>query len=186
MNRAHAKALALKALPVLTVAIVLLLADIQLNKPDTRAAVSDMLPALPAGANNHEQQLSATVLSLFAGFDAPPIAEPVQPTSLASTRQGLDLSQQALQQGLLHQLYIEDERYRLTAVISQQHLYASLTIEHVNAPEHPAGRLIVKKGDTIGPYQVVSVSTRRLTLRQQERELWLQLFTPVSVEIAAD
>lgn len=183
MKALRIKDLAIKVAPVLLLTVLLVLADIALNRPVTNTASSDMLPQLPAAtANTNVGNNSADILSLYGQFNAPadtsnePDAEPVKAS------EGLTLAEQNLQQGLLRALYIDDQVYRLSAVVNQGQPVASLTVTYADAAGKPPARLILKQGDALHQYKVVSVTSRRITLRHQQRELWLQLFTPQPAE----
>ena len=182
MNTVRLRALAYKTLPALLLASLLLIIDITLNKPDTSAATSDMLPQLPpANSLSGSRSDNETILALYSQFDVPAVtAEPEPITQVASGK--LSQGQQALQQGLLRVLYIDDKIYRLTAIVNQRQVVANLTVSDINAPDAPAQRLALQKGDTLQQYKVVSVTAQRITFRHQQRELWLQLFTPEPVE----
>ena len=184
MNTVQMKSVLLKVLPALLLAILLLSVDLAVNTPDTTNAVSDLLPVLPKGTDtvNSDTKVAAA-LELYQMFDVPEVdvsAEPEPETASA----GLTQEQQQQQQGLLQVLYIDDEMYRLSAIINQGRYVAVLTVTNINNEALPPKRLQLKQDDNLQQYQVVSVTSRRITLRHQQRELWLQLFTPVPAQPA--
>ena len=178
MNSAQMKAIVLKVLPALLLAMLLLSVDIAVNKPDTANAVSDLLPVLPKGRDtvNNDTKVAET-LQLYQMFDAPEVDVAAQPEPETASA-GLTQEQQQQQQGLLQALYIDDEMYRLSAIINQGRYVAILTVTNTNNEALPSRRLLLGQDDNLQQYQVVAVTSRRITLRHQQRELWLQLFTP--------
>ncbi|KKO46968.1 hypothetical protein WG68_03275 [Arsukibacterium ikkense] len=187
MNTARAKALLIKTLPVVLLAAVLLLVDIAINRPDSAAATSDMLPRLPQASLSPSSSAEAdAVLALYQQFDAPAAIVATDPEPATQAGQGLSQQQQDAQQGLLRALYIDNKMYRLTAVVNQRQAIANLTVTDVQAPNAPPQRLALQKGDTLHQYEVVSVTARRITFRHQQRELWLQLFTPEPADPVAN
>jgi hypothetical protein len=184
MNTVQMKSVLLKVLPALLLAILLLSVDLAVNTPDTTNAVSDLLPVLPKDrdAVNSDTKVAAA-LELYQMFDVPEVdvsAEPEPETASA----GLTQEQQQQQQGLLQVLYIDDEMYRLSAIINQGRYVAVLTVTNINNEALPPRRLQLKQNDNLQQYEVVSVTSRRITLRYQQRELWLQLFTPGPAQLA--
>jgi hypothetical protein len=184
MNSAQMKAIALKVLPALLLAMLLLSVDIAVNKPDTANAVSDLLPVLPKSRDmvNNDTKVAET-LQLYQTFDAPKADVSAEPET-ETVSAGLTQEQQQQQQGLLQVLYIDDEKYRLSAIINQGRYVAVLTVTNTNNEALPSRRLLLGQGDNLQQYQVVAVTSRRITLRHQQRELWLQLFTPVPAQPA--
>jgi hypothetical protein len=187
MKLIRLKALVIKVAPVLVLAAVLVLTDVALNKPVTNTTSSDMLPQLPATVSNvNAATKPADILSLYSQFNAPVEASEEQAVEPAVVFSGLTPAEQQLQQGLLRALYIDDQVYRLSAIVNQGQPVASLRVTDATAADKPAVRLTLKQGDTLHQYDVISVTSRRITLRHQQRELWLQLFTPGQAEAEAN
>lgn len=187
MTRIRAKVLLVKTLPVLALACVLLFIDIALNRPDSAAAAAEILPRLPqARLQSNSSAEADAILALYQQFDAPVVIDTPDPDTSAQSTGVLNHEQQDLQQGLLRALYIGDKVYRLTAVVNQRQAIANLTVTTVTAPDAPPQRLALQKGDTLHHYEVVSLTAHRITLRHQQRELWLQLFTPEPPATAAN
>lgn len=172
------KALTNKLMPVLVLSLMLLVVDTVINRPVLDVSASSLLPQIPQPTNVAAIGAKAeTIVALYQGFDVPAVVE-VKQVETVSTQPGLTQAQQEQQQGLLRELYINDEIYRLGAIVNQGRYTASLSITKVNQTDTPSRRLLLKAGDNLEHYQVVSVSARRITLKHQQRELWLQLFTP--------
>lgn len=171
--------LLIQILPALVLAGVLVFADRFMNAPDTSATDSDMVPPLPK-INNSERNLRkpAATIALYSQFDTLKSDTDVKPENEQDIQSsGLTAEEQEQQQGLLRQLYIDNEVYRLSAVVNQRQYTANLTVTDVTSPEAPPRRLALKAGDKLHQYDVESVTAKRITLRHQQRELWLQLFT---------
>lgn len=182
MNTVRARALAYKTLPALLLGSLLLIIDITLNKPDTSAATSDMLPQLPSAKSlSGSRSDNEAILALYAQFDVQVVMTEPEPVTQIATGK-LSQEQQALQQGLLRALSIDDNVYRLTGIVNQGQAVANLTVTDVNDVDATPQRLALQKGDTLQQYDVVSVTARRITLKHEQRELWLQLFMPEPIE----
>jgi hypothetical protein len=174
-----------KAVPVVLLAVLLLLVDITLNQADINIAGSDMLPQLPQATELDSSSAKAEgIVALYNKFDIPAddTVGLTEPEQQSNENQGLTLAEQESQEGLLRTLYINDEIYRLSAIINQGQYVASLSVTDIKAPDIPPTRRVLKAKDTLYHYDVVSVTSRRITLRHQQRELWLQLFTPEQTE----
>ncbi|MEH8021204.1 hypothetical protein [Rheinheimera metallidurans] len=179
MNLRQFKTLAIKLAPILLLAALLALIDYSVNAPKTNAVSSDMLPQVPAIINPVDAGVqSAEIIALYRQFNAPQAVEAeLPPSSETEGVSGLTLAEQDLQQGRLRTLYINDNVYRLSAIIKQQYYMANLTVTDSKNPSAMPQRLLLKAGDKLQHYDVVAVSAKRITLRHQQRELWLQLFT---------
>lgn len=172
------KNLTFKIIPVLAISAVLMIADVMINKPVVDVSTSGLLPLIPQQADVEAVGAKAdSILALYQGFDVPVVTE-VKQLEPEPTHMGLTQAQQEQQQGLLRELYINDEVYRLSAIVNQGSYIASLSVTNVNKADTSSRRLLLKTGDTLQHYTVVSVTARRITLRHEERKLWLQLFTP--------
>ena len=180
------KTFTVKFLPVLALSAVFLLADILVNRPQPDASASGLLPQIPQMASTVEIGAKAdTILAMYQHFDVPVVVD-MKPTEPEPTQLGLTQAQQEQQQGLLRELYIEDEIYRLSAIVNQGRYTASLSVTRVNQTDMPSKRLLLQTGDTLAHYKVVSVSARRITFTHGQRELWLQLFTPAQTTPVAN
>jgi hypothetical protein len=178
MKSERLKRLILPTMLVLALATLMVFADALINAPDTSAVDSDMVPQLPpserAMLNLHEP---AKVLALYSHFDVLKSDSDIHSEDPKSQQQaGLSAEEQELQQGLLRQLYIGNEVYRLSAVVNHRQYMANLTVTDASSPKTPPRRLGLKAGDKLQQYEVVSVGAKRITFRHQQRELWLQLF----------
>lgn len=174
---------------LILVSILVLLAvvvDVFINFPSDNVTTSDLLPEIPVrNAAQNPESAAQAVLSLYSQFDMPIAVEVEQPEAQQKT-DTLTLEQQEQQKGLLRALYINNERYRLNAIINQQQFVASLSVTDANDIEAVSKRLQLRAGDKLYHYEVVSVTARRITLRHEERELWLQLFTPEKAQPEAE
>lgn len=177
MSRVQLKTILFQIVPVLLLSAVLFIIDIALNKPLTETASSDMLPTLPVDTEvTSSDTEAADMLALYSHFNSPVEAKNVAEQETVNKMSGLSLAEQDSQQGLLRSLYINDKVYRLSAVIKQQRYIANLTVTDITNPDALPQRLSLQAEDKLHHYEVLAVSATRITLRHQQRELWLQLF----------
>lgn len=184
MTQQRIKALLLQTVPVILLAVILLLVDIALNQVDVNKTDSNILPQLPQTIQSGSGAAKAEdILALYNKFDMPEDSLALTETEQANNdTKGLTLAEQEKQQGLLRELYINDEVYRLSAIVNQGDYVASLSVTDIKASDSAPTRRVLKVKDTLHHYEVVSVTSRRITLRHQQRELWLQLFMPEQVK----
>lgn len=152
--------------------MLLLVAEYFWHQAETDTVSSDLLPALPQSLATDAVQTAAS-LQAFTSYDQP--AEVITAAETVN-RDTMSAEQQAQQQGLLRKLYIDDKVYQLSAILRHQQLVAVLSVS--SADVENSQHLALKQGDTLAQYQIVALTERRLTLRQGERELWLELFIP--------
>ena len=171
--------------PVFGGALALVLMDLWLSKPELRDPRSDLLPVLPINKVAPQPGSNDVVQQLINQLEQPDVTER---EAEDNKDKGLSLEQQQQQQGLLKDLYIGDNVYRLTAIVRQGGRYkAVLSVRSVQAEQGAkAERLELNAGDEIEGYQVSELSAKRLTLTQKERRVWLELFVPVLLSGSAD
>ncbi|MFC4656851.1 hypothetical protein ACFO3I_17670 [Rheinheimera marina] len=171
--------------PVFGGALALVLMDLWLSKPELRDPRSDLLPVLPINKVAPQPGSNDVVQQLINQLEQPDVTER---EAEDNKDKGLSLEQQQQQQGLLKELYIGDNVYRLTAIVRQGGRHkAVLSVRSVQAEQGAkAERLELNAGDEIKGYQVSELSAKRLTLTQKERRVWLELFVPVLLSGSAD
>lgn len=159
--------------------------DVIANRTNLSASVSDVLPVIPKSHNSHiNLSRSMSTLELFSGFDKLEL-ENIVTSEPERNKEGLTEEEQLAQEGLLRILYIGNKAYRLSAIIKHGDYIANLSVTDNSTPDSPPRGLLLKRGDRLHEYQVVSLTERRITLRHQKRELWLQLFNSGQIEIVS-
>lgn len=141
--------------------------DWRINAISRPLAQSDLLPELPAKLTVIEEK-TQTVPDVYLRQLAEAAPEE-QPASL-----GMSEKEQLQQQGLVRELFIGRQVYRLQGIVERKGTVAWLQVKDLDTQE--LSRLELRKGDELSPYFVEDISARQLELVEADRKILLQLF----------